>query len=78
MMLPSWARGLTGTPRESNYQRALDLTDEVITAFRERAASPDPLRAVMADLFLQHHDVALVAEAFEVSQEAKIYKGPEP
>lgn len=78
MMLPSWARLGKGSASNPKYQRAIDLTDEVIEAFRDRAKSPDPFRAVLADLFLQHHDIALVADAFEASQESRIYKGLDP
>ncbi len=58
------------------YHTALALTEEVTDKFRERAASPDPFRALMADLFLQHHDIGLLTEVYEASQEAKIFHGP--
>lgn len=63
-------------PHDEKYRHAIALTDELTEAMRERAASPDPFRALMADLFLQHHDIALIADAFQISQESRIYKGP--
>lgn len=83
MNLFNWVRGRTtrasstngGDISDAKFHRAMELADEVTTKMRERAASPDPFRALMADLFLQHHDIALVADAFEAAQEANIYKG---
>jgi hypothetical protein len=65
-------------PHDDKYERAIALTDEVTEKMRERAASPDPFRSLMADLFMQHHDIALVADAFEVAQESRIYQGRSP
>lgn len=78
MKLVNWVRDTLAprTVRDDKYEQAISLTDEVTEKMRERARSPDPFRALMADLFLQHHDIALVADAFEASQESKIYRGP--
>lgn len=79
-MIGHWLReklapGVSAT--DAKFQRALAATEEVTEAMREKAASPDPIRALLADMFLQNHDIALVADAYEASQEARIYKGPE-
>lgn len=77
MNFVQWFSGKPAHQTNEKYEHAIRLTDEVTDKMRERAASPDPFRALMADLFLQHHHIALVADAFEVSQESKIYRGPE-
>jgi hypothetical protein len=74
MKLRFWLFGPTSDP--DNYSRAIKLADEVIQSMRERANQRDPLKAVLADLLFQQHDPALVADAYEMSQEARIYKGP--
>ena len=58
-----WIRNKMSSPRpshEDKYAQAMILTNEVEQKMRERAASPDPFRAVMADIWIQRHDVALV------------------
>lgn len=65
------------SPADEKYVRAMILTNEVEQKMRERAASPDPIRALLADMFLQNHDIALVSDAFEAMQESRIFKGPE-
>jgi hypothetical protein len=74
MKLFLWLFGPTSGP--DNYRRAISLADEVIQTMRHRANQRDPLKAVLADLLFQQHDPALVADAYEMSQEARIYKGP--
>lgn len=73
-----WLCSRFSRPRgfDGKYARAMALTSEVEEKMRERAASPDPVRAMLADMWFQNHDVALVADAYEASQESRIYKGP--
>lgn len=77
----SWFRNFLGRVESPDvydkYAKAMVLTNEVERTMRERSASPDPIRALLAEIWLQHHDVALVAESFEAHQESRIYKGPE-
>lgn len=75
MTLRSWLFGKNNG--HGKYEQAIDLSDELIKKMRERANQRDPFKAVLADLFFQQHDPALIADAFEVSQESRIYKGPE-
>ncbi len=80
MSVLAWATSLFATHHvsgsdDAKYERAMQLSDEVVAKMRERTASPDPFRSMMADIFFQHHDIALIADAFEAQQEAKIYKG---
>lgn len=63
-------------PSDEKYHRAVELSDELIKTMREQNESSDPFRALLAGLFLQHHDPKLVADAYEISQEAKIFRGP--
>lgn len=74
MKLRAWLFGRT--EGQGNYGRAIDLADELISIMRDRANRRDPLKAVLADLLFQQHDPALIADAYEMSQEARIYKGP--
>ena len=73
-----WMRGLFASRPSANdrYRRAVELTDELTETMRERSASPDPFRALLADMFLQHHNIPLVADAYEASQESRIHEGP--
>lgn len=75
MSLRSWLFGKD--IGHEKYERAISLADEVTRMMRSRAVQRDPLKAVLADLFFATHDPALVADAFEISQEARIYRGTE-
>jgi hypothetical protein len=75
MSLRSW---LFGTPNgHEKYDHVINLADELTEIVRERANRRDPFKAVLADLFFQGHDPALIADAYEMSQESRIYRGPE-
>jgi len=72
----SWRRWLFGEPEDRDaFRRAIALADEVTQLMRERASRRDPLKVVLVDLLFHNHDPALIADAFEMSQEARIYKG---
>lgn len=74
--LARWLAPPAPSVDDSKYQRAMELTSGVIEKMRERSVSPDPFRSLMADLWSQKHDIALVADAFEAAQEARIFQGP--
>lgn len=81
--LARWWYGKPGPERpdpvDASYDRAMRLTDEVRSQIRERAQSTHPFRRVMVDLLLGPQavvDTALIADAFEISQEARIFHGP--
>lgn len=57
------------------FQRVIDLADEVTQLMRDRAVQRDPFKTVLSELFFHTHDPALIADAYEISQEARIYKG---
>lgn len=75
MSLRSWLLGSSNG--HDKYDQAIDLADELTEKMRERVNQRDPFKAVLADLFFQAHDPALIADAYEASQESRIYKGPE-
>ena len=75
MSLRSWLFGEDGLSEK--YERAISLADEVTMLMRSREVQRDPLKVVIAELFFQTHDPALIADAFEMSQEARIYRGRE-
>lgn len=60
------------------YYRAMRLADEVTNKIRERAGSQSPFREALAEMLLGRtpDDPALIADAFEVVQESRIFKGP--
>lgn len=60
------------------YNRAMQLSDEVIAKIRERAQSPNPFRAALAEMLLRpgRLNPILIADAFEARQEARIFRGP--
>lgn len=72
MSLRTW---LFGAKERDEFKRAIALADEVTKLMRDRAVRRDPLKAVLTDLLFHNHDPALVADAYEISQEARIYKG---
>lgn len=74
MSLRSWLLGEANGFDKAD--EAISLADELTAQMRERTASPDPIRALLADMYLQRHDVALVADAFEAAQESRIFHGP--
>lgn len=73
MSLRSWLFGKSSGHEKAD--RAISLADEVTRLMRDRAVQRDPLKVVLVDLFFHTHDPALIADAFEMSQEARIYKG---
>lgn len=60
----------------SKYDLAMKTADETIKRLRAARESNDPIRALLADVFFQNHDTALVADAYEAAQESRIYQGP--
>lgn len=70
MSLRSWLFGATS----EKFDRAMILADEVTRLMRERDVQRDPFKPILADLLFQTHDPALVADAYEISQESRIYK----
>ncbi len=66
-------------PVDDSFDRAMHLTQEVRDLIKERAKSAHPFRQVLGDLLLRPQanvDVALLADAYEMSQEARIFHGP--
>ena len=72
MSLRSWLFG-----DHTKADRAIQLADEVAQLARDKGRSRDPIRALLSELIFHRHDVALVADAYEISQESRIYRGPE-
>lgn len=64
-MLSSVSRG------DVAYARAIALSDELLQHMREASISNDPVRAVMADIWAQHHNVPFMTSVIETVQEAK-------
>jgi hypothetical protein len=75
MTLRSWLFGETNG--HDTYSHAISLADEVTQLMRDRAVQRDPFKVVLGELFFHTHDPALIADAYEISQESRIYKGPD-
>ena len=73
MTLRSWLFGETNG--RDTYSHAMDMADEVTKLMRDRAVQRDPFKPVIAELLFHTHDPALIADAYEISQEARIYRG---
>lgn len=60
------------------YHRTMRLADEVSDKIRERAESQSPFRAALSEMLLGQRpaDPVLIADAFEVAQESRIFRGP--
>lgn len=59
------------------YETAIRLADEVTAKMRERANSTNPFQKALIDMIMGAPvDTALMADAFEAAQEARIYRGP--
>lgn len=65
-------------PADIKFAQAMRLTDEVRSKIRGLLKVPHPFRMTLAELLLQPQkvDVALVADAYEMLQEARIFYGP--
>lgn len=65
-------------PVDAKLDTAIRIADEVTAQIRERAKAPSPFRAALADMLLgvQPADPVLIADAYEMAQEALIYRGP--
>ncbi len=64
-------RGREPSAADGRYLHAMSLTEEVTVKMRETAASNDPVRALMADLWAQHHNVPFMTTVYEAVQEMK-------
>jgi len=83
MNLGHWVRDkiMSRSVHEDKYERAIQLADEVSGTIKDRTTGGDPFTVIALDLLRLAVsdggvDPALVAEAFEIQQEAKIYRGP--
>lgn len=53
------------------YQQAMGDSDDLIRRMRECSNSNDPARAVMADIWAQHHNVPFMVSIYETVAEMK-------
>lgn len=65
-------------PVDAKFAQAMRLTDEVRSKIRGLLKAPHPFRTTLAELLLQPQkvDVALIADTYEMLQEARIFYGP--
>jgi hypothetical protein len=53
------------------YDHAMAASDDVIRYMRAASRSSDPARAVMADIWAQHHNVPFMTAVVETVEEMK-------
>lgn len=58
-------------PVEVKYRKAMAVSEDLLTRMREASRSTDAARAVMADIWLQNHNVPFLTTVYESVQEAK-------
>ena len=85
--MKNWLQQLNPFQRPAKtgkYEKAMALADDIEKKMQERSASVDPFRAVMADIWFQHHDgknnkgdTVLMTDAYQMAQESHICKGSE-
>jgi len=51
------------------YDRAMQATGELIERFEEASRSPDPIRAMFADMWLERHNIPYATTMFQSHQE---------
>lgn len=57
------------------FQRAMGISNDLLNRMKETSKSKDAVRAVMADIWAQAHNVPFMTTVYEAVQEAK--SGPE-
>jgi len=57
------------TPADRAYNHAMAVSTDLIEKMRERSSDPSPMRAMMADIWAQNHNVPYVTSVFETVQE---------
>lgn len=53
------------------YEKAMQVSEDLIEKMRNASNSNDPVRQLMADLFLQRHNIPFVTTIHETVQEMK-------
>ncbi len=53
------------------FDRAMNTSDDLIARMQEASRSNDAFRAVMADIWAQHHNVPFLVTVYEAVQEMK-------
>lgn len=56
---------------DNAYHRAMAVSGDVLAHMREASQSHDPARAVMADIWAQHHNVPFMTTIVETVEEMK-------
>ena len=53
------------------YQQAMGASDDLIRRMRESSGSHDAARAVMSDIWAQHHNIPFMTSVYETVREMK-------
>jgi hypothetical protein len=56
---------------EAAYAKAMATSDDLLTRMRSASQSTDPFRALLADIWAQHHNVPFMTTVVEAVEEAK-------
>ncbi len=53
------------------FDRAMNTSDDLIARMQEASRSTDAFRAVMADIWAQHHNIPFMTTVYEAVREMK-------
>ena len=53
------------------FGAAMNTSDDLISRMRESSGSKDAVRAIMADIWAQHHNIPFMTTVYEAVQEMK-------
>jgi len=53
------------------FGAAMQISDDLISTMRETSKSKDVFRAIMADIWAQHHNIPFMATVYEAVREMK-------
>lgn len=71
MQLIGWINRGARSAGDVAYERAMSASDDVLSYMRDASQSHDPARAVMADIWAQHHNVPFMTAVVETVEEMK-------
>lgn len=57
---------------DAAFSEAVRANTELIARMREGSQSNDPIRALMADLWSQHHNIPFMTTVYEAVKEMKV------
>jgi hypothetical protein len=66
------------SPGSDAYDRAMNVSGELLVKMQKYSHSTDAPRAIMADVWVHNHNIPFMTTVFEAVQEAKSPLEPKP